>query len=77
MSAIVFSGAVSAETVKTSQINAVKIGEVGTSGYNPESPAIDGTRVVWQQDSLGHDTIYVKNLKTGKSGRYKHQPITR
>ena len=45
------------------------MGDVGVSNYNPESPAIDGARIVWQQDSSGHQAVYVKNIKTGNSGK--------
>ena len=64
-------GAASAATIKTNQLNKVKMSDEYL-GYALQSPAIDGTQVVCvrlQQNNSDHDTIFVKNLKTGKNGR--------
>jgi hypothetical protein len=68
--AFMFCGASSAATVKTNNINTVKISNVGTSTvYDQNNPAIDGSRVVWEQkDPSNHTLIYVKNLDTNVYG---------
>lgn len=72
VSAFVLCGAASAATVKTNQINIVKINNVGAVNSDQNSPAIDGNRIVWDQsDSNGPTTIYYKNLTTGSYAKVR------
>jgi beta propeller repeat protein len=66
-SVFVFSGVVTGVKDQNNTISLAK-SEAG-SNYQSGPPAIDGTRIVWQQDTLGHPAIYVKNLASGQSAR--------
>ena len=81
VSAFVLCGAVSAADVKTSNINTVKMSNVGITYYDQDEPAIDGNRTVWsQEDSSGNSNIYYKNIATGSirkvmpSTEYQYNP---
>jgi hypothetical protein len=68
--ACVFAGAASAATpVNTNHVTTAK-SMVGTATSSQDDPAIDGTRVVWEQTDLGTTTpkIMVKNTATGATG---------